>query len=104
MKKILAAILCLAMMLSLGVSAGATAYAFLTACCGVLALASALSGLPVGKVPGSVTALRLTARALLAAAGILFISPGLVTDGIALALIAAQALVSRVLLRRPDPA
>ncbi len=87
-----------------GVSAGATAYAFLTACCGVLALASALSGLPVGKVPGSVTALRLTARALLAAAGILFISPGLVTDGIALALIAAQVLVSRVLLRRPDPA
>ena len=87
-----------------GVSAGATAYAFLTACCGVLALASALSGLPVGKVPGSVTALRLTARALLAAAGILFISPGLVTDGIALALIAVQVLVSRVLLRRPDPA
>lgn len=87
-----------------GVSAGATAYAFVTACCGVLALASALSGLPVGKVPGSVTALRLTARALLAAAGILFISPGLVTDGIALALIAVQVLVSRVLLRRPDPA
>ena len=61
-------------------------------------LASALAGLPVGKVSGSVTALRLTARALLAAAGILFISPGLVTDAIALALIGAQALVSRVLL------
>ena len=81
-----------------GVSAGVTAYAFVTACCGVLALASALAGLPVGKVSGSVTALRLTARALLAAAGILFISPGLVTDAIALALIGAQALVSRVLL------
>ena len=87
-----------------GVSLGATAYAFVTACAGVLALASALAGLPVGKVPGSVTALRLVSRALLAAAGILFISPGLVTDGIALALIGAQVLVSRVLLRKPDPA
>ena len=87
-----------------GVSLGATVYAFATACCGVLALASALAGLPVGKVPGSVTALRLVSRALLAAAGILFISPGLVTDGIALALIGAQVLVSRVLLRKPDPA
>ena len=87
-----------------GVSAGATAYAFLTACCGVLALASALAGLPTGKVPGSVTALRLTARSLLAAAGILFISPGLVTDAIALGLIGAQALVSRVLLPRAGAA
>ena len=87
-----------------GVSAGATVYAFLTACAGVLALASALAGLPLGKVPGSVTALRLVSRALLAAAGILFISPGLVTDGIALALIGAQLLVSRTLLRRPNPA
>ena len=82
------------------VGAGATAYAFLTACAGVLALATALAGLPVGKVPGSVTALRLFTRALLAAAGILFISPGLVTDGIALALIGAQALVSRTLLKK----
>lgn len=87
-----------------GVSAGATVYAFLTACAGVLALASALAGLPLGKVPGSVTALRLVSRALLAAAGILFISPGLVTDGIALALIGAQLLVGRTLLRRPNPA
>ena len=87
-----------------GVSAGVTVYAFLTACAGVLALASALAGLPLGKVPGSVTALRLVSRALLAAAGVLFISPGLVTDGIALALIGAQVLVSRVLLRKPDPA
>ena len=87
-----------------GVGAGATVYAFVTACCGVLALASALAGLPTGKVPGSVTALRLVSRALLAAAGILFISPGLVTDGIALALIGAQVLVSRVLLRPARPA
>ena len=87
-----------------GVSAGVTVYAFLTACAGVLALASALAGLPLGKVPGSVTALRLVSRALLAAAGILFISPGLVTDGIALALIGAEVLVSRTLLRRPNPA
>ena len=87
-----------------GVSAGVTVYAFLTACAGVLALASALAGLPLGKVPGSVTALRLVSRALLAAAGILFISPGLVTDGIALALIGAEMLVSRTLLRRPNPA
>lgn len=87
-----------------GVGAGATAYAFVTACCGVLALASALAGLPTEKVPGSVTALRLVSRALLAAAGVLFISPGVVTDGIALALIGAEVLLSRVLLRKPDPA
>ena len=87
-----------------GVGAGATAYAFVTACAGVLVLASALAGLPIGKVSGSVTALRLTARAMLAAAGILFISPGLVTDGIALALIGAELLLSRVLLRKLSPA
>lgn len=87
-----------------GVSAGATAYAFVTACAGVLALTSALAGLPAGKEPGSVTARRLVTRALLAAAGILFISPGLVTDGIALTLIAAEVLIARLFFRQPKAA
>ncbi len=82
-----------------GVGAGATAYAFVTACAGVLALATALSGLPTEKAPGRVTALRLATRALLAAAGILFIKPGLVTDLAALILIGAEILFSRLTLR-----
>lgn len=85
-----------------GVAAGATVYAFLTACVGVPALASALAGLPTEKVPGHVTALRLFTRALLAAAGILFIKPGLVTDGAALALIGAELLIARLFLK-PAP-
>ena len=72
-------------------------YAFLTACIGVLALASGLSGLPVGKVPGRVTALRLLCRVMLTAAGILLISPGILTDGVALGLIALQAAFTRLL-------
>lgn len=87
-----------------GVGFAATAYAFVTACAGVLALASALSGLPTGKVPGRVTAMRLLTRALLAAAGILFINPGLATDAAALALIGAQALLSRLFLKTPQTA
>ena len=79
-----------------GVGIAAAAYAFLTACIGVLALAAALSGLPIGKVSGQVTALRLLRRVLLAAAGLLFIKPGLTTDLAALLLIGAELLISRL--------
>ena len=81
-----------------GVGIAATAYAFLTASVGVLALAAALSGLPIGKVSGQVTALRLLTRALLAAAGVLFIKPGLTTDLAALLLIGAELLIARLFL------
>ncbi len=81
-----------------GVGIAATAYAFVTACVGVLALASALSGLPTEKRSGYVTALRLLTRALLAAAGVLFIKPGLTTDLAALLLIGAELLIARLFL------
>lgn len=81
-----------------GVAVTATLYAFATACIGVLALASGLSGLPTAKDPARVTALRLFCRAMLVAAGILFVSPSLLTDGIALGLIGLQLLLGRTLL------
>lgn len=81
-----------------GVGIAATAYAFVTACVGVLALASALSGLPTGKRSGYVTALWLLRRVLLAAAGVLFIKPGLTTDLAALLLIGAELLIARLFL------
>lgn len=87
-----------------GVAASATIYAFLTACVGVLALASALAGLPTQKYAGPVTALRLLGRAFLAAAGILFIKPGFLTDGVALGLIGLYLLVDRLVLRNAQPA
>ena len=84
-----------------GVGFAATAYAFATACAGVLALSSALSGLPTDKVPARVTAARIVGRLLLAAAGFLFIKPGLATDALALGLIALEQLSSRLLPGRP---
>ena len=86
-----------------GVAAGTTLYAFLTACVGVLALASGLAGLPVGGESGGVKALRLFGRALLVTAGILFVSPSLATDAAAAGLIAVQALLERAFLRREAP-
>ncbi len=86
-----------------GVGAGATIYAFVTACAGVLALASALSGLPSEKYAASVTGLRIVTRVLLAVAGILFINPGLATDAAALALIALQFGINRLFLSRAQP-
>ena len=87
-----------------GVTAGTTVYAFLTACVGVLALASGLAGLPPGEEPGSLNALRLFCRGLLVTAGVLFVSPSLVTDAAAAGLIMMQALLERVFLRRAAPA
>ena len=65
------------------------------------ALASALAGLPNGTVSRPVTAVRILTRVMLAAAGILFINPGLVTDGAALSLIGVQALIARLFLKAP---
>ena len=87
-----------------GVTAGTTVYAFLTACVGVLALASGLAGLPPGEEPGSLKALQLFCRGLLVTAGVLFVSPSLVTDAAAAGLIMMQALLERVFLRRAAPA
>ena len=86
-----------------GVAAGTTLYAFLTACVGALALSSGLAGLPIGGESGGVKALRLFGRALLVTAGILFVSPSLATDAAAAGLIAVQALLERVFLRREAP-
>ena len=86
-----------------GVAAGTTLSAFLTACVGVLALASGLAGLPRGEEPGRVRALRFCCRGLLVTAGILFVSPSLATDAAAAGLIALQALLERVFLRRTAP-
>ena len=87
-----------------GVAAGTTAYAFLTACVGVLALASGLAGLPMGEERGSVRALRLFCRALLVTAGILFVSPSLTTDAAAAGLIVLEVLLEKAFLHRAAPA
>ena len=87
-----------------GVAVGTTVYAFLTACVGVLALSSGLAGLPMGGEAGSLRALRLFCRGLLVTAGILFVSPSLVTDAAAAGLIMLQALLERMFLHRAAPA
>ena len=87
-----------------GVAVGTTVYAFLTACVGVLALASGLAGLPMGEEAGRERALRLFCRGLLVTAGILFVSPSLATDAAAIGLIVLQALLERLFLRRAAPA
>ncbi|MBQ3371734.1 MAG: TRAP transporter fused permease subunit [Oscillospiraceae bacterium] len=86
-----------------GVAIGTTLYSFATACMGVLALAGGLAGLPLKKFSSGVTTLRLIGRALLVAAGILLISPSLLTDGIALALIALQFILDKAVLSRAEP-
>ena len=86
-----------------GVALGTTAYSFATALIGVLALAGGLAGLPLQKFGRGITALRLFGRGLLVAAGILFISPSLLTDGVALALIALQFILNKAVLSHAKP-
>ena len=86
-----------------GVALGTTLYSFATACMGVLALASGLAGLPLTKFSNSITTIRLLGRVFLVAAGILFISPSLLTDGIALVLISLQFVLDKVVLSRAEP-
>ena len=86
-----------------GVALGTTVYSFSTALIGVLALAGGLAGLPLQKFGRGITALRLFGRGLLVAAGILFISPSLLTDGVALALIALQFVLDKAVLSHAKP-
>ena len=86
-----------------GVALGTTLYSFATACMGVLALASGLAGLPLTKFSNSITTIRLLGRVFLVAAGILFVSPSLLTDGIALVLIALQFILDKAVLSRAEP-
>ena len=86
-----------------GVALSTTAYSFATALIGVLALASGLAGLPLQKFGRGITALRLVGRGLLVAAGILFISPSLLTDGVALALIALHFVLDKAVLSHAKP-
>ena len=86
-----------------GVALGTTAYSFATALIGVLALAGGLAGLPLQKYGSGVTVLRIIGRGLLVAAGILFISPSLLTDGVALALIALQFILDKAVLSHAKP-
>ena len=86
-----------------GVALGTTVYSFATALIGVLALAGGLAGLPLQKFGRGITALRLVGRGLLVAAGILFISPSLLTDGVALALIALQFILDKAVLSHAKP-
>ena len=82
-----------------GVSAGTTLYAFLTACLGVLALASGLAGLPIDQHGKGTLTVLLLRRVMLVAAGILFISPSILTDAIGLGLIGLQLVIDRLNLR-----
>ena len=86
-----------------GVALSTTAYSFATALIGVLALAGGLAGLPLQKFGRGITALRLFGRGLLVAAGILFISPSLLTDGVALALIALHFVLDKAVLSHAKP-
>ena len=86
-----------------GVALSTTVYSFATAVIGVLALAGGLAGLPLQKFGRGVTALRILGRGLLVGAGLLFISPSLLTDGIALALIGLQLVLDKALLSRAKP-
>ena len=86
-----------------GVALGTTAYSFATALIGVLALAGGLAGLPLQKFGRGITALRLFGRGLLVATGILFISPSLLTDGVALALIALHFVLDKAVLSHAKP-
>ena len=86
-----------------GVNAWTSIYAFATACVGVLALASGLSGLPTARYAGRVTGVRILGRVLLVTAGILLISPGLLTDVAAVAMIGVQILIERLFLIKARP-
>lgn len=82
-----------------GVPLTATVYCFITACAGVLALSTGLAGLPAGQEAPLTRAMRLVSRAMLVLAGLLFISPALVTDAAGLLLIAGEQAIDRLIVR-----
>ena len=82
-----------------GVPLLTTLYCFGTACAGVLALSSGLAGLPAEEEGGRGRMLRLVCRAMLVAAGLLFVNPSVASDAAALLLIAGERALSRAALR-----
>ncbi|MBQ8128967.1 MAG: TRAP transporter fused permease subunit [Clostridia bacterium] len=82
-----------------GVPLLTTLYCFGTACAGVLALSSGLAGFPAEEEGGRGRMLRLVCRAMLVAAGLLFVNPSVASDAAALLLIAGERVISRAALR-----
>ena len=72
-----------------------TIRAFVTASVGVLAIAHALSGLPVKKETAGAAALRIALRAALLAGGLLFVNPTLATDALGLMIVGAVIVIRR---------
>ena len=86
-----------------GVALSLTIRTFITASVGVLAIAAGLAGLPTERYGAGATAMRLGCRAVLVVAGLLFVSPSLMTDVVALAMIAAEIAFDRMVLRGIKP-
>ncbi len=86
-----------------GVALTETLRAFATSSVGVLALAAGLAGMPMQRYSRAATALRVLCRAMLLAGGLLFVNPTLATDAAGLVLIAAQAVLDRLVLSRAKP-
>ena len=86
-----------------GVALSLTIRSFITASVGVLAIAAGLSSLPAERYATGTTAMRLACRAVLVIAGLLFVSPSLATDVLGLALIAAEIVFDRAVLRKTKP-
>ncbi|HIS94462.1 MAG TPA: hypothetical protein IAC19_01665, partial [Candidatus Ventricola gallistercoris] len=70
---------------------------------GVLAIAAGLSGLPMQRYSTGATALRIACRAMLVVGGLLFVNPTLATDIAAVALIAAEIALNRLVLSKMRP-
>lgn len=86
-----------------GVALSLTIRTFITASIGVLAIAAGLSGLPMQRYSTGATALRIACRAMLVVGGLLFVNPTLATDIAAVALIAAEIALDRLVLSKMRP-
>jgi len=86
-----------------GVAISETIRAFATACAGVLALSAGLAGMPIQKYGAGTTALRIVCRTMLVIGGVLFVNPTLMTDIVALAIIAFEVVIDRLVLSRAKP-
>ena len=86
-----------------GVALSLTIRTFITASIGVLAIAAGLSGLPMQRYSTGATCLRIACRAMLVVGGLLFVNPTLATDIAAVALIAAEIALNRLVLSKMRP-
>lgn len=86
-----------------GVALSLTIRTFITASIGVLAIAAGLSGLPMQRYSTGATMLRIACRAMLVVGGLLFVNPTLATDIAAVALIAAEIALNRLVLSKMRP-